>query len=302
MIHKDLETIASPFKGILLDAYGVFWGGNGVGVLPGCESTMRRLVDEGKILGVLSNTTQPAGLEIEKVAKKGLLQGTHFHFFITSGDVANATFQSDSPPFDTPHKKFFLLGESHPKYASHTLIFNGTVYEETKNIEEADFIYPLVPHIGGIDQTDPSVFEERVERVTQMREAHTLPMLCVNPDRFAHEGNPPKAVVRQGSIADMYKRRGGTVYCVGKPSPLMYSAAMKAFLKHGITSVSEILMVGDTPETDIRGANQFGMHSCLILHTGILKDRIHKMPEEEILSCFSEGDRPDFLIERMGKI
>ena len=42
-----------PFKGVLLDAYGVFWGGNDIGVLPGAKEVMEKLVSDGKIVGIL---------------------------------------------------------------------------------------------------------------------------------------------------------------------------------------------------------------------------------------------------------
>ena len=37
-----------PFKGILLDAYGVFWGGNDIGPFPEAIETMKTLVTQGK--------------------------------------------------------------------------------------------------------------------------------------------------------------------------------------------------------------------------------------------------------------
>lgn len=52
-------------------------------------------------------------------------------------------------------------------------------------------------------------------------------MICINPDLFAHEGNPPKPVVRQGSIAAIYEELGGPVFYLGKPSDLIFAEAMK---------------------------------------------------------------------------
>ena len=61
-------------------------------------------------------------------------------------------------------------------------------------------------------------------------------MICVNPDRFAHEGNPPRAVVRQGSIALMHEEQGGQVFYIGKPADKMYFAAMESFLQFGVSN------------------------------------------------------------------
>lgn len=124
-------------------------------------------------------------------------------------------------------------------------------------------------------------------------------MVCVNPDRFAHEGNPPRAVVRQGSIAAIHEEQGGEVYYIGKPSNVMFDAAIQAFQDFNISDLKKIVMVGDTPETDIRGAKRFGIASALVTTTGIMADRIHKHGLEEELNHLPSTDRPDFLIEKM---
>jgi HAD superfamily hydrolase (TIGR01459 family) len=287
-MYETILDIAAPYDGILLDAYGVFWGGNGVGLLPGAKEAMEQLVASGKIVGVLSNATQLPSAEMEKVGKKGLLLGPHFHFYITSGEVASGLFQNGELPFPTPKKKYFLLTGVHPKYGSPYSLFANTFYEETKNVEEADFIYLPTPHLHGEDQTDPELFRPLVIDVAHLK----LPMLCANPDRFAHEGNPARAVVRQGSIAAFYEELGGAVYYVGKPSLLSFAAAMKQFNSHGITDPAKIIMVGDTPETDIKGARNFGMASALITETGIMQDR-------ENLDLHPH-ETPTFFIKRLG--
>src|SRR5580704_17412030 len=101
-IHPGLTPISDQFNGILLDAYGVFWGGNDIGLLPGSKEIMQKLVLKGKIVGILSNSTQLASKEINKLNAHGLVQGTHFHFFTTSGEVARDIFLNEKLPFETP--------------------------------------------------------------------------------------------------------------------------------------------------------------------------------------------------------
>lgn len=282
-----INRISKDFKGILLDAYGVFWGGNDFGLLPGAKEAMEQLVQSGKIVGVLSNSTQLAAKEIAKLQKHGLIQGQHYHFFITSGELIRDLFLNEKLPFKTDRKKFWLLGAVHPKFSSHEVLFQGTPYSETQDINEADFIYTAIPHLNGEDQTNPEVFRKGVEQIKM----HNLPMVCSNPDHFAHEGNSPRAVVRQGSIAKIYEELGGEVFYCGKPNPLAYARAMTHFQERGIHSQREVLMVGDTPETDIRGARRFGMPSALITKTGIMAERSS--------SELSPQDTPDYQIERL---
>lgn len=295
-LFPNLESMCEPFDGILLDAYGVFWGGNAVGILPDCKSTLERLVAKGKTVGILSNSTQLAKNEVEKLRNHGLNQGQHFHFFITSGTVARRIFLSEHLSFPTPNKKYYLFGMPHPKFLSHQPIFQDTPFQETRDLQQADFIYISIPHIDGNDQTDPRAFKEHVETFRDAK----ISMVCVNPDRFAHEGNPPRAVVRQGSIAAMHEEQGGHVFYVGKPSDKMYAAAMETFMDFGIPNPRNVLMVGDTPETDIRGARSFGMPSALIMRTGIMADRINHQGFEEAFGNLQVNDLPDFFLEYMG--
>jgi HAD superfamily hydrolase (TIGR01459 family) len=292
-IFPSLESISDGFSGILLDAYGVFWQGNDVGVFPFSEKAMEREMSNGKIVGILSNSTQLSAKEIKKLALRGLIQGKHFHFLITSGEVTRDYFLNKKLPFKTSRKKFFLFGGVHPKFSSHEDIFKDTEYCETLNIDEADFIFISIPHINGEDQLDKEIFRKEVEKV----KLKNLPMICANPDRFAHEGKPPRAVVRQGSIAQMYEEMGGKVFYMGKPYREAYSFAMKQFLAYNLTDPSRVLMVGDTPETDIRGARAFGMASALVTQTGIMADRISLQGLEKALRALYSSDTPDYFIK-----
>lgn len=293
-IFPNLTHISHPFNGILLDAYGVFWGGNDYGMLPGSKDAMETLVSSGKIVGILSNSTQLASKEMDKLERHGIIQGKHFHFLITSGEVARSIFLNEKLPFDTPRKTFWLFGGIHPKFSSHEAIFQGTPYRETLDINDADFVYVSVPHVHGEDQIDPEIFRADVEKIR----AKKIPMVCSNPDLFAHEGKPPRAVVRQGSIAKLYAEMGGQVFYIGKPHHKAYSIALEQFRLRSVMNPTEILMVGDTPETDIRGARQCGMPSALITETGMMSERISHKGLENALKELPTQDTPNYLIAR----
>jgi len=293
-ISSGIARLSNHFKGILLDAYGVFWGGNDCGVLPGAKEIMEKLVSSGKVVGILSNSTQLVSKEVNKFQSHNLIQGKHFHFLVTSGEVARHIFLNEKLPFETPRNKFWLFGGAHPRYSSHEPIFQGTIYRETSNIDDADFIYISIPHINGEDQINTEPFRKEIEKLKMKN----LPMICTNPDQFAHEGRPSRAVVRQGSIAKMYEEIGGQVFYIGKPHNKAYTMAMSHFEKYAFISPSEVLMVGDTPETDIRGARLFGMPSALVIQTGMMADRIAHSGLENVLKALIPHDSPDFLIER----
>ena len=179
-IFPSLTHISQGFNGILLDAYGVFWGGNDYGVLPGSKDVMEKMILNGKIVGILSNSTQLASKEIDKFGRHGIIQGRHFHFLITSGEIARYIFLNRELPFATPRNTFWLFGGIHPKYSSHEAIFQDTTYRETVNINDADFIYVSIPHILGEDQVDSELF----------REEFLLPRNCKKPFRVLFESCP----------------------------------------------------------------------------------------------------------------
>ena len=293
-VHANLDAVSESFQGILLDAYGVFWGGNEKGLLPGSKEAMEKLVSRKKIVGILTNTTQLASAEIKKLEAHGILKGKHFHFLVSGGEIAKSLFMRDQLPFPTPNKKYWVLGGDHPRASPHRSIFQESSYQETTKLNEADFIYVGIPHIKGEDQTDPVFFHEEIASLQNSG----LPMVCANPDRFAHEGSPPRAVVRQGSLAAMYEALGGTVFYIGKPHPLAFSCAMDEFTKHHVTQSNLVVMVGDTPETDIRGALKSGMSAALVTETGLMGDRILSKGLEKSFNELAVCDKPTFFIKR----
>jgi HAD superfamily hydrolase (TIGR01459 family) len=291
-VLPGITLLASSFRGVLLDAYGVFWGGNEIGLFDGAKDAMEKLVASGKIVGILSNSTQLVSKEIDKFRQRGLIQGKHFHFLVTSGEVTRYFFLYEKPPFNNTRKTFYLFGEPHPKYFSHKAIFEGSDYREVDEVKDADFLFISIPNKNGEDQTNPELFREEIEKI----KAHNLPMVCANPDLTAIEGLPPRPVVRQGSIAKMYEKIGGRVFYIGKPDSRVYAMAMNRFLEYGLKSPLEILMFGDTPETDIRGARSFGMPSALVTHTGIMAHRISH--NQSTLRDLPASDIPEYFVER----
>lgn len=276
----EFVELMNRYDAFLLDAYGVFWGSHEVGVYPGAREAMAALVASGKQVGILSNSSQIAATEREKFAKHGLLQGVHYHFLVTSGEVAAQLFANGRLPFAAPRKTYFLSGDPVP--------LSG--YSQVATLEEADFVYIGVPRLKGQDQENLSVFEGHMEEMARV----TLPILCANPDRYATEGNPPRLVVRQGMIADLLEERGATVFRIGKPYPLVYEEALRLLVPP--ISPDRVVMIGDTPETDIRGARALGLGTVLVLQTGIFSKRLNDCPTS--LTELPATDVPDYTLER----
>ncbi|MBS0656256.1 MAG: TIGR01459 family HAD-type hydrolase [Verrucomicrobia bacterium] len=289
---KAFHDLVDCYDYFLLDAYGVFWGSSEVGMLPGAADTMAHLVSRGKKVGILSNSTQTAGKEKEKLARHGVQEGSHYHFLLTSGEVTRGVMLSGKLPFATPNKRYWLFGADHARFSPHVAIFDGSHFCETKRLEEADFIYISIPHIQGIDQENPDLFLEQVQEIA----VKGIPVLCPNPDHFAHEGKPARPVVRQGMIAQMLKNHGASVHYIGKPFPKVFEKALSLF--EGDVLPQQVLMIGDTPETDIRGGRQMGLATALVTKTGIMNERIAHQNGSSAITELPHCDKPDHLIEQ----
>jgi ribonucleotide monophosphatase NagD (HAD superfamily) len=217
----------------------------------------------------------------------------HYHFLLTSGEVAKEFLLKNARPFPTPRRTYWLFGSPHPRFGSHLQIFEETEYRETKDLKEADFIYISIPHIEGVDQENPEAFRELVRAI-----GVKLPVLCVNPDRFGLEASSSRLIVLQGSIAKMFAEEEAPVYLMGKPSQLIYEAALQKFPCS--VSRERIVMVGDTPETDIRGAHGVGLDAALVTKTGVMANLLEKEGVSPVMDRLPKHDKPEFLLDRLG--
>ena len=61
-----------------------------------------------------------------------------------------------------------------------------------------------------------------------------------------------------------------------------------------------VLMVGDTPETDVRGAHAVGMIPVLVTETGNMAHRIKEQGFDKAIQALPSTDLPRFYIKQLG--
>jgi HAD superfamily hydrolase (TIGR01459 family) len=124
-----------------------------------------------------------------------------------------------------------------------------------------------------IDRVDPEnakaivctgLFDEHNETADDYRPQFAalierrLAMICANPDKIVRKGT--QLLPCAGALAEVYAKMGGEVYMAGKPFHPIYELALKV----ANTTASKVLAIGDGPETDIRGAADFGLPVVLV--------------------------------------
>lgn len=299
MMYPDLMSIADEFDIFLFDAYGVFWEGNGF--YPRSRETMAELVNAGKTVAVISNTTRLCPDMVLSYDNKGLKQHRDYTHFVTSGDVLKEHLHAQNIHFTScPNpRKYYVIGLPHKK------AFADTAYEEVETMEEADFIYCGVPFMYEKDirrypqyadqylpaRTDKqgkiylwdTLTAEPFAEFVRLAEDLKKPLLNANPDLTAREGHPllegsPTAfVIRNGTIAEMFRKAGIEVVEFGKPHRNIYDYTFRLLQADGLKiNKTRTCMIGDTVRTDIKGALNYGIKAVLCMDTGITANEIAK--------------------------
>lgn len=304
-IYDSFDEIADRFDVLLVDAYGVFW--NGRGFYDGSREMLARQVDAGKKVIVVSNTTMLSPDAEASYAKKGLEKGVHYTDFVTSGDVAHDAFVQDKT--DVGGHKIYMLGTPNLK------IFENTPFELTDTPEKADAFYISVPQLTAEQAEEHDLYEHSFYRspkglfdstaiepfIPGLKKLYKLglPAINANPDLRASEKDEHgdvHFVIRQGSIAETYRRMGGKVTEFGKPHGNIFDYTYKVC---AISPAVSAAMIGDTYRTDIKGAQNFGISGVWCIETGITAEELES---GKTLEQICSGNFKDtFLIKRLGR-
>ena len=126
-------------------------------------------------------------------------------------------------------------------------------------------------------------YKDLLKNYTQIK------MICTNPDLIVHRGS--KKEYCAGTLAEIFKKLGGTVVYFGKPYPEIYKFCMK--------KNETVLVIGDNICTDIKGANNMKFDS-LFITSGIHKNDFLNLPlqnYDKILEKY--GTKTNYYQERL---
>lgn len=182
--------------------------------------------------------------------------------------------------------------------------------------DAADYLAPFditVDNRAGADQLDAAIFFDDDARWDMARITHLfnlflerpqLPWIVCNPDYVypigaGHFAPTTGAAVKW--IVDLCALKDVTVSptFLGKPFAPVFATTLKELQRDdGTTGPQDVLMLGDTPASDIVGANRAGWRSCLVL-TG--NHRYGRDRPDAVPSCTFD-DLPAFLTEFVAQL
>jgi HAD superfamily hydrolase (TIGR01459 family) len=244
-LFDGMRGLAPRYDGFILDLWGVVH--DGMAPFPGVLDCMRRLLDAGKRLVLLSNAPRRADDVVRRIAAIGVPAGL-YHGVMSSGEEAwLCLHRRDEPFYAALGRRCLQIGSDRDLE-----IREGLDLDFVDDPTAADFIL----------NTGPAEWDDTVEDyapVLQAARERDLPMVCANPDLVViHAGKPALCA---GALAEQYERLGGRVRWHGKPHPSVYDSCLTLL---GVSNRGRILAIGDSLRTDIAGAANAGIDSLLI--------------------------------------
>jgi HAD superfamily hydrolase (TIGR01459 family) len=228
-----------------LDLFGLLH--NGVSTYPGTIDCLQSLRNANRTICLISNTPKPSRESRHDLADKGITEDLYDHF-VTAGDTAYKALSARDDAFHRQCRgKVWFIGTQ-----PFQTLLDGLDVTQVEGPEDADFILNVIPGTGPTNR-------DFMRRQFETAITRDLPMVCANPDRVVHIGESLHECA--GTYAAIYEAMGGRVAWHGKPFSAIYARARELCG----TDKGDICALGDSLQTDIAGANGFGIAGVLNL-------------------------------------
>lgn len=241
---QSFYELSDKFTVFVFDLCGVVH--DGVSLKPQTLHFIAELRKLGKHVIFLSNSPNSSSRAISLLESNGF-ETLKDEKFYTSGDFF-INFIKNNPNYK--NKKYYFFGKD---YNEKFLKDNNLLIID--NIDEAEFI---IASPFSSNKQEIAELEKYVETILDYK----LPLICINPDMYAPHGNEIRFT--PGYFAKKYEDLGGSVQYFGKPYKEIYEFILNDLLKNKKIPKEQVLMVGDSMHTDIRGAKNYGIQSLLV--------------------------------------
>jgi len=226
--------------GYLIDMDGVIYRENTL--IPGAADFVQALLSTGTPFVFLTNNSAPTPEDLAVRLKHLGIHGLSARHFYTSA-MNTADFLCETDQGCT----VFVIGEGGLLNALH----------ERKIANDAIRPAYVVVGEGATTMEKLAKAHECIERGARL--------LATNPDNWCPVSSEKTRPGAGATTAFLEASTGRRAYFLGKPNGFMFHRARQKLNEISLSKPERVIMVGDTMETDIRGAFEAGMEAILVL-------------------------------------
>ncbi|MBL4677242.1 MAG: HAD-IIA family hydrolase [Mucilaginibacter sp.] len=249
---EDFKSIIDRYDIVFFDAFGVLKTHSGL--LPGIERTFEYLEAKGKEYYIVTNdaSRSPAQLA-ESYQKKGL------HFVSSDRIISSGQLTKEYLELKVDGGYVAYLGTDE---SAHYIESAGL-----KTLPVRDVDHTNIDKVNALVFMDDEGFDwfHDINKTVNLLRKRTIPAIVANTD-YAYPVSKYDVSIAIGGIAQMIETIVGKKFIrFGKPDSQMFMFAYDLIRDYRPISKKQIVMVGDTLQTDIIGGNKFGLDTVLVL-------------------------------------
>lgn len=226
--------------GYLIDMDGVIYRENHL--IPGATDFVEALVATGTPFLFLTNNSAPTGEDLTvRLKHLGIGGLSPRHFYTSAMNTAD------------------FLGETHPNCTAFVVGEGGLLAALHERKIANDGIHPNYVVVG-----EGAATTEKLTKAHELVEKGAR-LVATNPDNWCPVSSEKTRPGAGALAAFLEASTGRRAYYLGKPNGYMFHRARARLAETSLSHVETVVMIGDTMETDIRGAFEAGLHAYLVL-------------------------------------